>query len=72
MINQDGLSNRMIGSNRINLILGQQAIANELGISVSTVIKLKESGGFPVGKIGGQIFTTRQKLNNWVENQISG
>ena len=74
MVNQNRLSNRMIGGTstvREDMILGQQAIADELGVCMTTYLKLKDDDGLPTAKLGGQVFTTRTQINNWINNKFS-
>ncbi len=58
--------------NRIidDYIVGEQAIAIQLNVSVSTLRRYKETKGLPMGKFCGQVVVERSSLKNWVKQQI--
>lgn len=69
----EGYSNRMIGGGgaiRDQYIIGEQNIAREVGFSVDTIRRWKKNTDFPVKKIEGSCVISREKLNNWVMNQL--
>lgn len=51
-------------------IRGWRNIARRLKRSIPTVMKLAESQGLPVAKIGGEIVTTERKISQWEEEQF--
>jgi len=51
-------------------LVGKKAVANALGVSVSTVKRhLKRYPDFPANRRGGTIYVAPQALAAWVENR---
>ncbi len=51
-------------------LVGKKAVANELGVSVSTVKRyLKRYPDFPAHRRGGTIYVAPEALTAWVERR---
>ena len=51
-------------------LVGKKAVANALGVSVSTLKRyLKRYSDFPVNRRGGTIFVSPIALAAWIENR---
>jgi transposase len=51
-------------------LVGKKAVANALGVSVSTVKRyMKRYPDFPANRRGGAIYVSPEALNAWVENR---
>ena len=52
------------------LFLNAETTAKLLGISISSMYELMHEKGFPVLKIGTRLVVPRDKLREWVEQNI--
>jgi len=51
-------------------LVGKKAVANALGVSVSTVKRyLKRYSDFPANRRGGTIFVSQAALDAWIEHR---
>lgn len=51
------------------LFLNAEAVANVLGISLSSAYELMHEKDFPSMKIGGRIVVSKDKFREWVEKR---
>lgn len=54
------------------LFLNAEMVAKLLGISPSSSYELMHEKGFPVLRVGNRLVVPKEKLRQWVEEQITG
>ena len=54
------------------LFLNAETVAKLLGISPSSGYELMHETGFPVLKIGSRLVVPKEKLREWVEQNVGG
>lgn len=54
------------------LFLNAQMVSKLLGISPSSSYELMHEKGFPVLRVGNRLVVPKEKLRQWVEEQITG
>ena len=53
------------------LFLNAEAVANVLGVAVSTAYELMHGKDFPALKIGSRLLVPKEKFRQWVDNKTN-
>ena len=57
---------------QLPLFLNANAVAQVLGVSISSAYELMHETGFPALRIGNRIVVPKEKFRRWVETRVGG
>lgn len=58
--------------NDLPLFLNARAVANALGVSISTAYELMHEPDFPTLKVGSRMVVPKEKFTQWAEERSGG